>query len=398
MKNLIFVLLSFALPPGTWAQEGGLPAGFRDIPWQKNEIISETPEARQDGRAISRGILGGAKTGPRFEGWYTRITNKDGDRTIAFITGSFLPGGVQFSPALAMPGYLAVLISDGAQKALKVYEAFPESTAVSVNGKKVFNENPLEISLSGLRADFEWTAQGCGYISNKSFALEIPGEISVRGNFGTPVYWNNDISASPEGIAAHIPLVPVHWYVHSLGSPSDYEYAIPREGISVISSGYAHIEKNWGKSFPDKWIWSEGITDGNGSHYAVAGGEVDLGAFKMTAFLAGFHTQKTSLDFKPQQGTLFKTIIDGCSGTFSMVLARPGKRLIIDSGADPKTFGKVSIPTAGGFTANGGAESFSARTTIEAYDIDFSGKPTLIEKKTFDNSALEFGANYMCGR
>ncbi len=409
MKTIIFSILVFALPASIPAQESETLERFKNVPWQDNGVITDqngnvakNNETQGNTKMLDVDNLWGEKLGPRFEGWYTRITDQDGRRTFAFIAGSFLSEGIPFSPKQAMPGYIAILVSDGTGKTLKVYETFPEKTSLSINGKKVFNENPLAYSPTGLskdgpRADFTWASQGYGHINNKDFALSIPGEIDIKGTFGEPVYWNNSKNGSPEGIAVEIPLVPIHWYVHSLGSPSNYEYNVPKEKISVKSSGYAHIEKNWGKSFPRKWIWSEGISDNNASHYAFGGGEVNFGAFNMTSFLVGFHTQKISLDFKPQQGTLFKTFINGCNGTFSMVIARYGKQLVIDSSAEAKSFGKVSIPTAKGFVANGGAESFSARTTIEAYEIDVAGNSTLVEKKTFANSALEFGGNYMCG-
>ena len=409
MKAFIFAILVFAAPTCMQAQESGILEKFQNVPWQENGAVigtsgipAKNSETQNGRKMLDIDNLRGEKLGPRFEGWYTRITDRDGRRTFAFVGGSFLPGGIPFSQTQAMPGYLAILVSDGSGKALKVYETFPEKTALSINGKRVFNENPVEscstrFSNDCPRADFTWAAQGYGYINNRNFALDIPGEINIKGSFGEPVYWNNSKNGSPEGITVEIPFVPIHWYVHSLGSPTNYEYNIPQEKISVKSSGYAHIEKNWGKSFPSKWMWSEGITDNNNSHYAFGGGEVDFGAFKMTSYLVGFHTQKISLDFKPQQGTFFKTFINGCNGNFSMVIARYGKQLVIDSSTDAKSFGKVTIPTAKGFARNGGVESFSARTTIEAYEVGVTGNSTLIEKKTFTNSALEFGANYMCG-
>ncbi|MCG2725210.1 MAG: tocopherol cyclase family protein [Elusimicrobia bacterium] len=396
MKNFVFALLILVLPAALQAQESEALKKLQNIPWQKNEFIDDNLGVFSD----EKGLIFGEKSGPRFEGWYTRITDQDGQRSFAFIVGSFLPDGVSFSPSQSMTGYIAVLISDISGKTLRVYETFPEKTNLSVNGKKVFNENPLEHCSEGSdcrRSDFEWTAQGYGRVDNKGFSLEIPGEINIKGDFGEPIYWNGERNASPEGMATYISLMPIHWYVHSLGSLTKYEYNITAENISVKSLGYAHIEKNWGRSFPRKWIWSQGITGDNSSHYALAGGEIDLGVFKMTAFLAGLHTPKISWDFKPQQGTVFKAIINSCAGTFSIALARPGKTLFIESVANLNTFGKVSIPTSSGFVTGGGAESFSAKTTIEAYKINMAGTSTLVEKKIFNNSALEFGANYMCG-
>jgi tocopherol cyclase-like protein len=383
---------NFVLP--TALQETSILNKLQDLPWQENGIITKT----LDGENKLFGL--GEKLKPRFEGWYTRITDKDGERSFAFIVGSFLPAGASFSESKPMPGYIAVLISDGEGKTLKVYETFPKNTVLSVNGETALNQNPLENCSADsnlCQSNFHWSAEGYGSVNNSSFSLKIPGEINIKGNFSEPIYWDGERNGSPEGMATNISILPIHWYVHSLGSQSKYEYNIPSENISVKSSGYAHIEKNWGNAFPSKWIWSEGITDDNASHYALGGGEINMGAFKMTAFLVGIHTSKISWDFKPQQGTVFKTQINSCSGNFSIALARPGRKLIIESKADINTFAKVSIPTPTGFVSGGGVESFSATTTIEAYKVNILGIHTLVEKKTFKNAALEFGSNYMCG-
>ncbi|MCK5584072.1 MAG: hypothetical protein KAI33_09780, partial [Elusimicrobiales bacterium] len=392
--NFVFAMLIFILPAMAQAQESEALKKLQDIPWQENRFIDDKLEGDEK-------FLGfGEKSGPRFEGWYTRITDQDGRRTFAFIVGSFLPAGASFSKSQPMPGYISVLVSNRAGETLRVYETFPKKTVLSVNGKTELNQNPLERCYEGencWRSDFTWSAEGYGSVNNSGFSLKIPGEIDIKGDFSEPVYWNGKRNASPEGAVTNISFMPIHWYVHSLGSKANYEYNIPKENISVESSGYAHIEKNWGRSFPSKWIWSQGIGDNNNSHYAIAGGEVDFGIFKMTAFLAGFHTPKISWDFKPQQGTVFKALINGCEGTFSIALASRGRNLIIESAANINTFSKVSIPTPEGFVSDGGEESFSATTTIEAYEVNMAGVHRLVEKKTFKNAALEFGADYMCG-
>src|SRR3989339_157784 len=357
-------------------------------------ILSWTLLAPLYGKATSS--YGLSKLGPRFEGWYARISDRDGKRSIALIVGSFLETKIPFSPHIPMPGYLAILVSDGVNE-LKVYETFPNKTSLTINEEATFNENPIARCgpwQLNICSNFSWDAPGFGHIDNESFDLTIPGEINFSGNFSNPIYWMDNPLKTPEGMATHLQVIPIHWYVHSLGSISEYSYQID-QGPTIHSSGYAHIEKNWGKSFPSRWIWSEGISDDNKAHYALAGGEVKMAGVNLTAFLAGIHTSKIKWDFRPQQGTLFKSIINGRRRTLSLIMAKPGKQLVIESSAPKKSFAYVSIPTANGFVKNGGIESFLATTSLYAYEVDVSGKATLVESKIFNNAALEFGANYM---
>lgn len=387
MKALIIVLV-FGLSLASFAQaESENTEKLKNYSWSSFKDYPASNFVETD-----------AKYGPRFEGWYTRITDRDGKRSMAFIVGSFLHKGELYMPWKPMPGYVAVLINDEIKGTLKVFETFPDETNLSVNGQFVFNKNPLEdCEDDDCQTNFSWSAPGFGHVDEQGFNLRIPGEIKIKGKFSNPIYWNNDIKNSPEGMASEFSFVPIHWYVHSLGSKTNFEYEYENGNIKRKSSGYAHIEKNWGRSFPKKWIWSEGITENNSSHYALGGGEVKIGAIAMNSFLVGFRTPKISWDFKPQQGTVFKTFINACQGSFTMVIARFGKQLVIDSSADKKTFSRVSIPTERGFVQNGAEESFSAKTTIEAFAVDLKGRSTLVEKKTFHNAALEFGGKHMCG-
>ena len=51
--------------------------------------------------------------GPWFEGWYTRVSDVAGSRSIAIIGASGLPQDQSFTPGQYLPGYINVLISEG---------------------------------------------------------------------------------------------------------------------------------------------------------------------------------------------------------------------------------------------------------------------------------------------
>jgi hypothetical protein len=55
-------------------------------------------------------------------------------------------------------------------------------------------------------------------------------------------------------------LLPLHYFVHSFGSPT--RYALKAENSAAIKgSGFTHMECNYGDMFPDGWIWAQGFSE-----------------------------------------------------------------------------------------------------------------------------------------
>eukprot|EP00775_Hariotina_reticulata_P005175 gene5175-5413_t len=79
---------------------------------------------------------------------------------------------------------------------------------------------------------------------------------------------------SPQGLLHLIPGIGLHWYVHSTATPVEYKFQVASAGSGSSGSacntprvlqgrGIAHIEKNWGGSFPRSFLWSQGFATGN---------------------------------------------------------------------------------------------------------------------------------------
>ena len=87
----------------------------------------------------------------------------------------------------------------------------------------------------------------------------------------------------PEGWLARTHLLPCHYFVHSFGSPATYRLAPPApqraqrdrrgggggggavtSGAVPVLSGHAlaHMERNYGVSFPEGWVWGQAIGRG----------------------------------------------------------------------------------------------------------------------------------------
>ncbi len=338
-----------------------------------------------------------AAVGPWFEGWYTRIVDVGGSRSVAVIGTSYLPPGMVYTPGMHMPGYLAVLVSEGDGAPTYSYEVYCDRVTFRVGGEIVSDNPDLKSP-----ADFEWTAEGYGSITEDSIDVTIPGLVTVKAQMSEPVPWNARTGTGPEGFMSFLPL-PLHWHVASLGSAAEYQYTIEDQGQSrsVAGTGWAHQEKNWGEIFPPAWIWGEGVTGNNSAQIAFAGGKAALGPFTLTTWLVGFRSPAVAWDFRASiPGTIFHSEIDACSGQYFLQATNAVQTLTIEASAPLDTFASVSIPTEDGYRPNGGIESFSADIIVRAYRHDplggLLGIKRLVDEQFFTNAALEFGADYQC--
>lgn len=332
---------------------------------------------------------------PKFEGWYMRLTDSERQRSFAVIVGSFMKTRTNRLPQKAMRGYLAVLMHDNRSGVTKSFEAFPQDTHYTTNGVATFGTHQL---FKG--STFFWESKKYGHVSQDQINITIPGVIEVNTDIGVRLPWDNpNDRLGPEGMILGLPMVPLHWFVHSLGSNSTYNITLfDRQNDTEEWSGVGHLhqEKNWGKSFPGAWIWSEGISKNNTSQYALAGGEVRVAPLKFTSWLVGIRGKKVKWDFRHSRlGTKFTTVIDACKGKFELMANDSRHQIKLKAQAAINSFASVSIPTKKGFKKNGGIESFGASVEIKAY-LKKGAKKVLQEVLFFKNAALEFGANYMC--
>ena len=98
--------------------------------------------------------------------------------------------------------------------------------------------------------------------------------------------------------------------------------------------GLVHLEKNWGKRFPDSWLWVQGVTAAPSSHasssslpssypssvaFVLSYGQVSPGMF---THFAHFRDEELGIawDFKPVNSVLVEEEVDGCGGKARFVL------------------------------------------------------------------------------
>jgi hypothetical protein len=337
--------------------------------------------------------------GPWFEGWYVRVTDAKEHRSFAVIATSQLKPKEQSRFGVGSSGYLSVITQDGEGRPTKSFESYPEKTFIKVKGQPLTNYKNEDNS------EFSWEAPNHGWLTPEGFDLRIPGKVEAKARLRGGKPWSQSWSKwGPEGYGSFMPFITLHWFVHSLSSAAEYFLRIVDEksGDQVYqSSGTAHFEKNWGKSFPKAWMWLQADDAEKGASLALAGGILVIGPVAMKTYLAGYKSTKVDAEF--QMGQLmdmsFSDQINPEKGTFQIRLENGEHTMIVKAKADPKSFATVSIPTENGYMPNGGIESFSTEIIVEIHNNnwirDFVSANSLIEKKVFRKGAIEFGGAYM---
>lgn len=324
-------------------------------------------------------------TGPWFEGWYTRITDFKTGVSMAVITTSALHQDqtlVNGQP----PGYVSIVVSTPASAKTLSFEAYPKATSLKSQG-----------------TDFRWAANGFGLSSKAWTDVAVPGGARIQMKMKTRKRWSAfQDEAGPESILGSLPFIPLHWFVFNTNGAADYalDYTLNGKIVHIEGSGFVHQEKNWGKTFPQSWIWAQATSDDGSSYVALAGGDLSVGPLTAHSYMVGYRSQGVHEDFKLGQGltTGFANAVNGCGRKFKLEAANDGYLLKLEAAADPQSFAELSIPTATGYRPRGAIESFTAVIRTKLFKKTGSWyfpNYQLVETKEFRQAALEFGAAAM---
>ncbi|KAL9950658.1 hypothetical protein ACROYT_G043187 [Oculina patagonica] len=333
--------------------------------------------------------------GPFMEGWYSRIIDFESNHSFGILFGQVLmrKQGPHFK--YYPLNMLSFIHSKGDGSSMESFTVYPssENIEVTVQGKPV-TRNPDFKS----PANFEWKAKPYGYFrvteNETKFNFTNVGGVTFIGVLGPPRPWGPG-GEGPEGWIDHVPFLPLHWFVYSLGSEINYNWVNDDSGELLRGKrGLAHQEKNWGKSFPPAWIWAEGVDGPSGSSFAVSLGVLGLETFDIPAHLIGYRSSAATLNFKPTNSVLSKHL-DGCGGKMNATVTGLEHKLEFEIQAAPSTLQTCLLgPTLDGF-APVCVESYTATATFHVYKLTLSGYE-LVEKRTFNMAALEFGGLYLC--
>ncbi|XP_046556285.1 tocopherol cyclase, chloroplastic-like [Haliotis rubra] len=329
-------------------------------------------------------------TGPYFEGWYMRLLDVQSGQSIGLLFGHVLPNT---RTDLTTPLVAASILYSGGCSTCKLmsYNGFfnRSQMSITVNGSPV-TKDPDDIS----PAVFEWsTGKNISFNVKENrtqFNFQTDSAI-FRGEISSPIPWGPR-GKGPEGWLEHLPL-PLHWFVYSLRSKVKwYEFSVPHLGLQVTGkNAVAHMEKNWGKSFPPAWIWAQGVNPTSNVSLSLSGGIVkDI--ITVTAYLIGYRNpaKQLTLDYTPVDSKV-ESSHDGCGGSVNLTAIGLVHTLHIHLSSDPRAFSDCLYgPETTGFR-RACVESYSATADIMVFKYG-----RLIDKQHISHYALEFGGKYVC--
>lgn len=337
-----------------------------------------------------------------FEGYYTRILTTTGSTILLIFSSVF--------SAIDRPHYVhfSLLPRNGSSQHRIVVDKFPKIT--DANGHK-FPNSIHEFSRVAKGDGVEGTYRICR--DEQRYRLELDtvehGKLEVSIDLTDRKAWipDDDVS-TPEGVFSKlIFLLPLHWNVFSTASSASY--SITANGQPLESgTGIAHIEKNWGISFPRGWTWIQGFSGspvtGEARHkarsFVMAGGKI-LG---QKAFLLGYRSENIEWSFGPPftlmpfcfQTPLMKEAFDSKRGVARYEVGALWKKLVVEVQAPSDHEGWLGLhcPLADGHVNTYAYESFDGSVRVKAYERACSLEWELVEETILDGAAVEFGGDY----
>ncbi|XP_052798495.1 uncharacterized protein LOC128230345 [Mya arenaria] len=341
--------------------------------------------------------------GPFFEGWYTRILNLDSRESLGLLFGSVLPDAKRNAtgPLVVASFLFRKCNADSGVCVLRSVDGKFDVKNLRITAKdQPVVDNPNVKSPSNFRWEVNNGDIG-GYFQQTGNKTEINfklSNISFHAEIGHPTLWNED-GTGPEGWLGYLPL-PLHWFVFSLSS-QQVTYTIQNFTSGAVIQGrrgLAHMEKNWGKSFPKSWIWTEGMDPSSNVTFAMSGGLVDFSMLTVQAFLIGYRNPSTGikLDFRPDNSVV-SAQMDGCSGSVNISVTSLLYSLKVQLLASPATFSSCLLgPETSGFRP-ACVESYDATVKVSVSKRTFVPFVyTSMDEQIIANAALEFGGQYVC--
>lgn len=222
-------------------------------------------------------------------------------------------------------------------------------------------------------------------------------------------------------------LVGCHWSVYSLATPLIWRLVDEGTGAEWRGAGTGHFEKNWGATFPERYVWAQGAAGAEAcapgtnqacvpgpAAFALAGGKLPLPSvptvLEPTAFLVGIRSPGgRDWSFRPWDPSVVDLQVDGCAGELNLTASAPllGRRALITMRAAPQTLTPITCPTYDGFLPRKSVQAWTAEVTIELYEDEGGWWQRLwganaasapAEVLRFTHAAVEFGGAFQCQR
>lgn len=178
---------------------------------------------------------GAKKKNNFFEGWYFKIVDKNSLYKFAFIPGIALGQN-------SSQNHSFIQIVDGKNNSYKYLKFYEKSFKYNNNNFKI-NIKSNTFSLDKMHLSLNYS------INNK--AKEIKGNLNFKNIISWPY---SIINPGSMGFYNYLLFMECYSQVCALNGEIDGSLEIDGEIID-FTGGKVYIEKNWGKSFPESWVW-----------------------------------------------------------------------------------------------------------------------------------------------
>ena len=169
---------------------------------------------------------------PYFEGWYHKLVSKT-KRSIVIIPGMYRSGEVENE-------FSFIMVFDGNSGEVH-FERFSFDHFVSKTnaydteiGKNHFSKDKINLDI-------------------KSGSFSISGAVHFSGTTPWPV---NLLEPGCMGWYSYLPIMECYHGILSMHHNLTGALLINGESID-FNNGYGYIEKDWGRNFPQSWIWAQ---------------------------------------------------------------------------------------------------------------------------------------------
>ena len=287
---------------------------------------------------------GKEKTRPYFEGWYFKHVSIKDDFVMAVICG------VSRTKDKSDDHSFIQIISSLKQKSKYIrfpYEAFKyEEGIFSVSvGENTFSYNKIHLDINAegikIKADLEYSNQ-------KKLS-------------------NNVFSPSIMGFFSYIPNMECNHGVLSLKNTVEGSIVLDEKEYDMTDA-VGYIEKDWGESFPNAWIWLQGNVSSQNDDVSLmcSVASIPFGLFNFTGLICVLSIGQAQYRFATYNGTGIKRILRTDRGVYLKL--KKGK-YFLEIDAKSKSFDILIGPTRSGMNRNL-YESVEGEINVKLYKKD----------------------------
>ena len=172
--------------------------------------------------------------------------------------------------------------------------------------------------------------------------------------------------------------------------------------VPELSGGsVAHMERNYGVTFPEGWVWGQAAAAGGACHLVLTGGRFVIGPTASQQFVVGVRAPGLAWDFRTTDLDAISPRLAPCEGALALNLTSRDRRrrLALSLQAPLASFGApIPVPTGAGFSEVPGCrESYAAVATLAASTRPSRGAPWAeLGRWVVPLAVLEFGGTYQC--